>query len=287
MCSMNNAIAIAGFGTMGQSILRLLVKNCENQITIFVRSLENHQDRYDTFWQKLDYLHEKGIYTKPSIHYRKRVTVVDTPEQIPFESNLVIESIVEDLAAKQEFFTRVEKKVSDDTILCSNTSNLDLRSIYSTARIPNRCYGLHFFNPADRIPVAEVGCPENENNHYREKLDSFLSEIKIKPFYLNNSQPGYIVNKLIDAFLNLAVREFRNAKLAPEQFDDLIKSALGHPMGPLKLIDLIGLDVLESNLQDLFECYGESHYLADADLKTLVKKKRIGRKVKKGFFDYD
>ena len=284
---MKTELLLIGFGNMGKSICRLILFNSNYNVAIVEKNINKMDSEVQNFWSHIDRLHNKGICKFDAAVYKKRINFADKIQPLFINQKIVIEAISEDIKTKQLIFHDLDKLYGKYTLFCSNTSNLPLDEIFLKVNDKSRCYGVHFFNPADRLPVVEVGCPANEKQEFREILSEFFTILKITPFYFTNPKPGYVVNKLIDAFLNIAVLEFVSSGIKNDEFDMLVKKALGHPMGPLQLCDIIGLDILYKNLLDLFDVYKNSYYKPNEIIEKMVKNQKIGKKSKEGFYKYE
>lgn len=200
-------------------------------------------------------------------------------------ADLVIESAVENLSAKRAIFERLEEIVSRDTILATNTSSLRLSSIAEGMQNPERMLGLHFFSPAQVMKLVEVAPIKETAPWALTQVLGFCEDIGKTPVVLND-EPGYVVNRLLVPYLLHAIETLESGIASPEAIDAAMKLGCGHPMGPLALADLIGLDVVFAMAKSLSQELNDLRFRAPSLLRRLVLSNQLGRKTKRGFYDY-
>lgn len=197
---------------------------------------------------------------------------------------LVVETIVEDLDAKRELFAELDRICGDDTILATNTSTLPVVDIAMTTTRPDRVLGLHFFNPAPKMPIVEIvptltTTAETVDVVRRFALDCGKESVTVK------DKAGFVVNALLFPYLNSAVRMVENEVASKEDIDAAMRGGCGFPMGPLELLDLVGLDTSLAILEALSD-RGDPCSAPAPLLKRMVTAKQLGRKTGQGFFTY-
>lgn len=200
-------------------------------------------------------------------------------------ADLVIESAVESLQTKQELFAKIEDIVAEDAILASNTSSLRLSSIAEEMSHPERMIGLHFFSPAQVMKLVEVAPTRETAPWVTSAVEAFCRRIGKTPVVLQD-EPGYIVNRLLVPYILHAIETLEAGIASPEAIDTAMKLGCGHPMGPLALADLIGLDIVFAMARSLSQELSDSRFRAPSLLRRLVLTNQLGRKTQLGFYDY-
>lgn len=199
--------------------------------------------------------------------------------------DLVIEAIIEDADAKIEQLKAVEPLLRESCVIASNTSSLPLDVLSAALDRPERFGGMHFFNPPSRMRLVEViRAPETT-----DETDEFLFDFSIAlgktPIRVANG-PGFVVNRVLMPLLNEAVRELEDGAASAADIDEAIRLGLNHPMGPLALADLIGLDVVARIMDDMHSRLQDEAYAPRPLLRQLVREGKLGRKSGEGFFSY-
>jgi len=198
---------------------------------------------------------------------------------------LVIEAVVESIDAKREVFQALDKLVAPTAVLASNTSSLSITEIAATASRPERVLGLHFFNPVPLMKLVEIirALPTNEAAF--ETAKGFVERIG-KTAVAAKDTPGFVVNRLLVPYLLDAVRVFESGVASKEDIDNGMKLGCGYPMGPLTLLDFVGLDTTYYIANIMFEEFKQPQYAAPPLLKRMVLAGYMGRKSGRGFYDY-
>ena len=201
------------------------------------------------------------------------------------ECDLVIESIVEDMAPKRHLFNELDRICKDHTILATNTSTLPVVELAMETGRPEKVCGIHFFNPAPVMALVEVVRPLTASDEtiaaaraFAETCGKHAVEVK--------DQAGFIVNALLFPYLNNAVRLLEAGVAAKEDIDEAMKGGCGFPMGPLALLDLVGLDTSLAILDALYDEYRDPNYAPVPLLRRMVSAELLGRKSGRGFYSY-
>lgn len=201
------------------------------------------------------------------------------------QADLVVEAAVENVDLKKELFSTLDKLAAPDVILASNTSSISLTEIASATSRPDKVIGMHFFNPAPVMKLLEVvkGYLTSQ-----ETIDTILEVGKQmgKVTVVAVDKAGFIVNRILDPMLNEAIFLLEEGVGTAEDIDNGMKFGCNHPMGPLALTDLIGLDVLLAVMEVLYREYGDSKYRPAPLLKKMVRAGKLGKKTGEGFFKY-
>jgi 3-hydroxybutyryl-CoA dehydrogenase len=199
--------------------------------------------------------------------------------------DLVIEAVVENLDAKKELFRELDGLCGDATIFCSNTSSLTITELSAATRRPDRFAGLHFFNPVPVMKLVEVVRTIATSDATAETLLAFARSLGKEPV-LAKDNSGFIVNRLLVPYLLDAVRAVEEGVGSAEDIDRGMELGCGHPMGPLKLLDFVGLDTTYAIAEIMFAEYREKRFAPPPLLKRMVLAGRYGKKSGRGFYEY-
>jgi 3-hydroxybutyryl-CoA dehydrogenase len=201
------------------------------------------------------------------------------------DCDLVIESIVEDLATKKHLFTELDRICGDSTILATNTSTLPVIEMAMETGRPNKVCGVHFFNPAPMMSLVEIVRPLTADDETIAEVRAFAEACGKSPVEVKD-QAGFIVNALLFPYLNNAVRLLENGVATRDDIDEAMKGGCNFPMGPLALLDLVGLDTSLAIIEALYAEFRDPNYAPVPLLKRMVVAEQLGRKSGKGFYDY-
>jgi len=213
-----------------------------------------------------------------------RLTLTDDLEQVG-EADLVIEAVPENAELKVNILAQVAGYVSEQTLIASNTSSIPIAQLAAGIHRPERVLGLHFFSPVPVMPLVEVVVALDTSAETVAIASEFADRIG-KTAIETKDRSGFIVNMLLVPYLMAAVRMYEEEFATAEAIDEGMRLGCGHPMGPLALCDMIGLDVLYSVCDSLYEEFKEPGYAPPPLLKRMVAAGRIGRKSGRGFYDY-
>jgi len=214
-----------------------------------------------------------------------RVRVVSDLRELEL-CELIIESVVEDLDIKAALFAELDRVCPDDTILATNTSTLPVVSLAMATQRPDRVCGLHFFNPAPVMPLVEVVPALTTSPETQAAVRAFAEDCGKSPV-LAADRAGFIVNALLFPYLNGAIRLSEQGVATTEDIDTAMKGGCGFPMGPFELLDLVGLDTSLAILEVLHADSGDEGCRPAPLLRRMVTSGQLGRKSKKGFYDYN
>ena len=199
--------------------------------------------------------------------------------------DLVIESVVEDLAVKKHLFNELDRVCGEHTILATNTSTLPVVELAMVTGRPAQVCGIHFFNPAPVMSLVEVVRPITAADETIAAARAFAEACEKTPVEVKD-QAGFIVNALLFPYLNNAVRLLEQGVATREDIDAAMKGGCGFPMGPFALLDLVGLDTSLAILDALYDEFRDPNYAAVPLLRRMVAAELYGRKSGKGFYDY-
>ena len=278
-------VGIIGSGTMGSGIAQVAATaGCS------VKLYDTNQAALDkakaSLEKILNRLIEKGrIDTEEKNRIQSNITYVDSLKALA-DSNLTIEAIVENIDIKKKVFSELESYVADDCIIASNTSSLSIASIASSLQKPERCIGIHFFNPAPLMKLVEV-IPAVQTS--KAVLDKSVETIKSwkKTVAVAKDTPGFIVNRVARPFYGEALRIYEEGIADFETIDHSLKTLGGFRMGPFELMDFIGNDDNYTVTETVFTAfYFYPRYKPSFTQKRLSEAGYLGRKTGKGYYDY-
>jgi 3-hydroxybutyryl-CoA dehydrogenase len=277
-------VGVLGCGLMGHGITQICAQAGWD---VAVRELE--QDRLDKGMAKIDKqlarAVEKGKMEQADADaVRGRITPTLDYGDLA-ESDLVIEAIDEDLSKKLEMWKEVDSVARDDAFFATNTSSLSVAEQAGGTKRAGRFLGLHFFNPAQVMPLLEVVRAEGTSDEAYDLGFEVGKELG-KTTVAANDNRGFIVNRLLVPYMLDAIRAHEQGVGSIEDIDTGMMSGASHPMGPLTLADFVGLDTLAAISEVMVDAYGEDRFAAPETLQKMVNAGDFGRKSGKGFYDY-
>ena len=203
------------------------------------------------------------------------------------DRDLAIEAVIESLEEKLSVFRAMDKVMGPNAILATNTSSIPIITLGSTTSRSDMVIGMHFFNPAPVQPLVELVRSLNTTSETMDRADRFLVEVLGKRVIRCRDRAGFVVNRLLVPYLLDAIRMYDEGKVSAVDIDNGMMYGCGHPMGPLTLCDLIGLDTIEAVADVLYEEFKGSHNAPPPLLRRMVAAGHLGRKSGKGFYEYD
>lgn len=277
-------VGIIGSGIMGSGIAEVAAK-AGYTVTLRSRKQESADAMVAGLAKSLDRQVAKGRLEEAARdEVLGRVSAVSDLAALA-DCDLVIESVVEDLDIKKALFTELDGIVKSGAILATNTSTLPVVELaVSTGRAEQVC-GIHFFNPAPAMKLVEIIRPRTASDDTIAAATAFAEACGKNPVEVKD-RAGFIVNHLLFPYLNNAVRMLENGTATRDHIDDAMMGGCNFPMGPLALLDLVGLDTSLAILDALYTEYRDPHYAAVPLLRRMVAAGHLGRKSGSGFYDY-
>jgi 3-hydroxybutyryl-CoA dehydrogenase len=233
-----------------------------------------------TMRRSLEKLAEKGGADPDEV--LARVTAVD--ELVP--ADLMVEAVIEDAEIKQDVFRRADSILPPNAILASNTSSIPITSLAAATQRPDRVIGMHFFNPVPVLKLVEVVRGRETSDETAAAIVALAEELGKTPAVANDF-PGFVSNRILMPYINEAVWALHDGVAEPAAIDTIAKLGFAHPMGPLALADLIGLDTCVAIMEVLHEGLGDDKYAPCPLLREHVAAGRLGRKSGAGFYRYE
>ena len=217
--------------------------------------------------------------------FRALLTTADALDTDVSGVDLVIEAIVEDLAVKRSVFAQLDGLAKDSALLATNTSSISVTAIAAATSQPGRVVGLHFFNPVPVLPLVEVVRGLRTEEESVERAVAFATRLGKTPVVVNDA-PGFVSNRVLMPMINEAVFALSEGVATRDAIDEVMKLGMSHPIGPLALADLIGLDVCLHILETLQADFGDDKYRPAPLMRRMVAAGRLGRKSGEGFYRY-
>ena len=203
------------------------------------------------------------------------------------DCDLVVEAVIESFDLKAEIFRALDEVVSSpDAVLATNTSSIPIIDIAMATSRPEQVIGLHFFNPAPVMKLVEVIPSVRTNEAVTASMTAFATDVLDKVVVAAEDRAGFVVNMLLVPYLNAAMRMYADGHASAADIDNGMKLGAAHPMGPLELSDMIGLDTMMLVAETLFAEYGDDFYLPPPLLRRMVAAGHLGRKTGRGFYEY-
>jgi 3-hydroxybutyryl-CoA dehydrogenase len=271
-------VLVVGAGQMGGGIAQV-VAGSGRRVSLYDEQPGATDRALDTMRKSLAKLAEKGGPGADDV--LARVNPVD--EIVP--ADLMVEAVVEDADVKHDVFRRADATLPPEAVLASNTSSIPISSLAAATGRPDRVIGMHFFNPVPVLKLVEVVRGHDTSDETARSIVELAKELDKVPAEANDF-PGFVSNRILMPFINEAVWALHDGVAEPEAIDTIARLGFAHPMGPLALADLIGLDTCVAIMGVLQEGLGDDRYAPCPLLTDYVAQGRLGRKTQRGFFEY-
>ncbi|MBU3160919.1 3-hydroxybutyryl-CoA dehydrogenase [Clostridium frigoris] len=277
-------IFVLGAGTMGAGIVQTFAANgCE----VIMRDIKDEfVDRgLATIKKNLERSVKKARMTEAEMEEILARVTGTTDMKLAADCDLVVEAAVEIMKIKKEIFAELDTICKPETILASNTSSLSITEVGAATKRADKVIGMHFFNPAPMMKLVEIIKGMGTSTETFDAVKEIAISIGKDPVEVAEA-PGFVVNRILIPMINEAVGIMAEGIASAEDIDKAMKLGANHPMGPLALGDLIGLDVCLAIMDVLYTETGDTKYRAHSLLRKYVRGGLLGRKTKKGIFDY-
>ena len=274
-------VAIFGAGTMGSGIAQVFAQNGHTAL-MYASSVKSAQGHKDKLSARLDKLVGRGKMTQEAKDAIMNNILVEE-KSAAADADLVIECVKEDMATKKELLAELDAICKPETIFASNTSSLSITEMANGVKHP--VIGMHFFNPVPAMKLVEIIRGANTEQETFDCIYKLSQDIGKTPVEVNEA-PGFVVNKILIPMINEAIGLLETGVASAEDIDTAMKLGANHPMGPLALGDLVGLDVCLAIMNTLYSETGDPKYRPATLLKKYVRAGKLGRKTGEGIFNY-
>ncbi len=277
-------VCVVGNGTMGAGIAQTFA-NAGYDVIIKGRREEALAKAVAGIEKGLSKLVEKGrLEELKKTEILSKIQTAITYEECA-DADLFIEAVAEDVQTKKVTFDDIAKHCKPEAIFATNTSSLSITEIASATDRPDRVIGMHFFNPVPMMKLVEVISGITTSTEVMDQIFELSKAIGKTPVKVEEA-PGFVVNRILIPMINEAVGILADGVATAEDIDEAMKLGANHPMGPLALGDLVGLDVCLAIMEVLYNEFGDSKYRPHPLLKKMVRANKLGRKTKSGFYQY-
>lgn len=275
-------VGVIGAGTMGQGIANAFATAGYN-VTVCDIKIEWAQNGINKIGAKLDKLVSREKITSEKAEGIKANLTAGEYKDLA-DCDLIVEAVLEKMEIKKDLFKTLDEICKEDCIFGTNTSSLSVTEIANG--IKHNVIGMHFFNPADRMKLVEVISGENTPVETKEAIIECSKSLGKTPVEVAEG-PGFVVNRILIPMINEACFIYQEGLASVEDIDTAMKLGANHPMGPLALGDLIGLDIVLDVMEVLYTETGDPKYRPCTLLKKMVRAGKLGQKTKQGFYSYN
>lgn len=275
-------VGVIGAGTMGQGIANAFATAGYN-VTVCDIKIEWAQNGINKIGAKLDKLVSREKITAEKAEGIKANLTAGEYKDLA-DCDLIVEAVLEKMEIKKDLFKTLDEICKENCIFGTNTSSLSVTEIANG--IKHNVIGMHFFNPADRMKLVEVISGENTPVETKEAIIEYSKSLGKTPVEVAEG-PGFVVNRILIPMINEACFIYQEGLASVEDIDTAMKLGANHPMGPLALGDLIGLDIVLDVMEVLYTETGDPKYRPCTLLKKMVRAGKLGQKTKQGFYSYN
>ena len=277
-------IGVLGTGTMGAGIIQVLAQN-GYEVVLRARRETSVEKGIATVNKNLEKLVAKEKITAEAKEEIMGRIKGSTDINIIADADLIIEAATEEMESKKALFAELDKLCKLEAIIATNTSSLSITEIASATERPDKVIGMHFFNPVPAMKLVEIICGLATSEETKKTVTELATILGKTPVEVEEA-PGFVVNRILIPMINEAVGILADGVASAEGIDEAMKLGANHPMGPLALGDLVGLDVCLAIMETLYREFGDTKYRPHPLLRKMVRGGKLGRKTGIGFFDY-
>lgn len=277
-------IGVLGAGTMGAGIAQVLLQG-GYEVAMRARresSIESGKAKIEKNFSKM--VAKEKISEADKTAFLSKLQI-STELDIFKDSDIIIEATTENMEAKKELAKQIDEICKEDAIFATNTSSLSITEIAACMKHPEKVIGMHFFNPVPAMKLVEVIKGFATDEAVNKEIIEMTEKIGKTPVQVEEG-PGFVVNRILLPMINEGIGILADGLASAEDIDKAMKLGAGHPMGPLALADLIGLDVCLAIMETLYSEFGDSKYRPHPLLRKMVRSNNLGMKTGKGFFEY-
>ena len=277
-------VGILGASTMGRGLVQHCA-NCGFDVAFRARKQSSVDEAMAYIEGQYEFMISKGWLAAEKKAENMARIQGSTDLSILADADFIIEAASENMEVKKDLFRELDALIRPGVILASNTSSLSITEIASVTSRQDRVIGMHFFNPAPVMKLVEVIPGYNTSEETVEETKKFAQDLLKTPIVVKEA-PGFVVNRMLVPMINECVSVLAENLASAEDIDQAMKLGANHPMGPLALADLIGLDVCLAIMDVLHEEFGEDKYRAHPLLRKMVRAGKLGQKTGEGFYRY-
>ena len=277
-------VGVLGTGTMGAGIIQVLAQN-GYEVVLRARRQTSVDNGLATVTKNLDKMVKKEKITAADKDEILSRVHGSTDISIVKDADLIIEAATENMEAKKALFQELDELCKPDTIIATNTSALSITEIAAATNRPDKIIGMHFFNPVPAMKLGEIVKGLTTSEETRETIIELTKSLKKTPVDVAEA-PGFVVNRILIPMVNEGIGILADGVADVEGIDTAMQLGANHPMGPLALGDLIGLDVCLAIMETLYSEFGDTKYRPHPLLRKMVRANKLGRKTGIGFYDY-
>ncbi len=277
-------ISVIGCGTMGNGIAQTFAL-FEFKVKLYDISINNLDNAKKTILKNLERMVKKEVISHSELEKTSENITYTNEINSVLNSDLVIEAVTENIKIKESIFKELDNKCPEKTIIASNTSSISITQLANATKRKDKVIGMHFMNPVPIMKLVEVinsKYTSRETTNIILELSKKLNKIPLSV----NDYPGFISNRILMPMINEAIEALDQGVANVKNIDGIMKLGMGHPMGPLQLADLIGLDVCKSILEVMLNGLKNEKYRPNKLLVDLVSEGKLGIKSGEGFYDY-